>query len=91
MEAHIVEAEAFVTCLMWLRIVSVCDVLMALRKPDAAPKPVGSAHIGHDVILVEMVHVLDDRDADDFLGGPEARSKSCKASASDRAVTPAPR
>ncbi|WP_217576434.1 hypothetical protein [Mesorhizobium sp. GbtcB19] len=66
--AHIVDAKAVVTCLMTLRIVPVSDVILALGKPDTAPKPVGPTQIGYHVILIEIVHILDDLDADCFFG-----------------------
>lgn len=44
------------------------NVLVALRKPDATPKPVGRIQIGYDVILIEIVHVVYDLDADRPFG-----------------------
>ncbi|WP_140686868.1 hypothetical protein [Mesorhizobium sp. B2-6-2] len=62
--AHIVEAWGFVTRLLRLGIVSACNALLALRKPDATPKPAGPTQIGCHVVLIEIVHILDDLDAD---------------------------
>lgn len=68
MRHHIVDAKALVTCLLRLRIVSVCNVLLALREPDATPKPVGRSQIWYYVVLIEIVHILDYLDADGFSG-----------------------
>jgi len=43
------------------------------------------------MILIEIVHVLNDSDAMMFSAEPKASSKRCIASASDLAVMPTPR
>jgi hypothetical protein len=39
------------------------------------------------MVLVEIVHVPDDLDADNLLDGPEGKREKIEASASERAVT----